>query len=330
MTPRTARRERAGRLVAIGAVVLLIPCGAVACGGTQQADRPAGPGDTRRAGVLRFWDALRRGSEARHAGDFVTAIAAYSEALQVDPRHEDALYYLGHCLSEGGRQPEARDAFARLLAVNPASARGQVALGAILAAPRDGTPPDLSEAETHFRLAHEINKEETGPMVRLGEIRLVQGDPEGAGFWLRSALATNPKSLEAAFLVGYLHWRTGNRIAGSKAILDAATAAPAAAPAARVIGEGDRIPSGPSPGGQAAPAARVIAPAVEQPLGAPLFGDRAVRARGSATPDAAPVDAADLEQVYRDLTRRLEAIRARAGIDPGRQAAGIGGAGRRP
>lgn len=330
MTPTVARGGRPGRRVAIGAVVLCVLCGAVACGGTPEGDRRAGEGDARRAGVLRFWDALHRGSEARHAGDFVAATAAYSEALRIDPRHEDALYYLGHCLSEQGRQAEARDAFARLLTVNPASARGHVALGAILAAPRDGTLPDLAEAESHFRLAHEINKEETGPMVRLGEIRLVQEDSSGAGFWLRSALATNPKSYDAAFLIGYLQWRTGNRIADAKATLDAAIAAPAAAPAARVIGEGDRTPSGAPPQGPAAPAARVIAPPVEQPLGATLFGDLAVRARGSAAPGADSHDAADLERVYRELTRRLEAIRTRAGADPGTRAEGIAGAGPRP
>lgn len=310
LAPRRRARAGAAIVAAIGLLAL-----ASACGDRSGALRGTGEGDPGRARVLRFWDAMRRGSDARRAADFDAAIARYSEALEIDPRHEDALYYLGHCQYEAGRQSEARAAFDRLLAVNPASARGQAALGAILAAPKGDAAPDLPEAERHFRLAHDINKEETGPMVRLGEIRLVQRDPQGAGFWLRSALTTNPKSLEAAFLVGYLQWRAGEGVARATATLEAATAVPAVAPAARVVGEGDRIPQGTSPSGPstpAAPAPPVIAPPVEQPHGATLFGDLALRARGAAGAGAVPRDPEDLERLFREVATRTDAIRARA------------------
>ena len=50
-------------------------------------------------------------------------------------------------------------------------------------------------------------------MVRLGEVALVAERSAEARRWFESALRTNPKSVEAAFLAGYLGWEAGDATA---------------------------------------------------------------------------------------------------------------------
>lgn len=321
MKLRTGRRPSEPIVAILGVLVLLT----VPAGCREAADRKAAGDDAHRASVLKFWEALNRATADRRAGDHAAAARAYEEALAVDPRHEDALYYLGHCRREEGKQSAARDAFTRLTAVNPHSSRGHVALGAILASPVDGTAPDLRGAEENFRRAHDINKEETGPMVRLGEVLLVRGDRAGADEWLRAALKTNQKSVEAAFLIGYLAWESGDLPATREAYSLAIRAASADAPVKGVLGEGDRKASAPvtagSPpggpvtaGGPAVGPERIVAPPLANPHGETLFSDLAGHLRGPGKPDAAELGRNDLDRVYRPLRDRLQAIRSRAAV----------------
>jgi len=331
-------RGGARRTLAVAVVVALpgivLPMLGVGCRETANNRQRTGD-DASRAAVLQFWEALNRATEARRAGDYAAAARAYEEALAVDPRHEDALYYLGNCRREEGKQTEARDAFARLTAVNPHSSRGHVALGAILVSPVDGSAPDLRAAERNFRRAHDINKEETGSMLRLGEVLLVRGDLAGADHWFRAALKTNPKSVEAAFLIGYLRWQAGDRAAALEAYARAIRAATADAPVKGVLGEGDRkaAASGPtSPGtpagGPVAPVApagvpdRIVAPPLANPHGETLFSDLAAPLRKPGNPDAANLAHEDLDRVYHPLRGRLQAIRARASSGGGEGPAG--------
>ncbi len=201
---------------------------------------PTGAGAPDKAAVVRFWRRFREATRLRLDGDLRGAVGAYQEALSFDPRHEESLYYLGQCLRQLARWDEARGVFTRLLAINPRSARGNAALGSLLASNVPGAPLDLPAAEGHFRRAHEINGEETGPMVRLGEILILRGDTREAAEWLEAAAATNPKSVEAAFLSGYLHWSAGDLDAAGEAYLRAVRALQGEAPVKGVLGEGDR------------------------------------------------------------------------------------------
>jgi tetratricopeptide (TPR) repeat protein len=234
-----------------------------------------------------------RATSLRVRGDWPAAARAYEQALALRPGHEDSLYYLGHCRQEMGRIDEARAAFAGLVEVNPASARGHLALGAVLLSAGPSRPIDLKEALRHFEEAHALNREETGSMVRLGEIALVRGDAARARLWFESALRTNPKCVEAAFLLGYLDWLSGDRDGAATHCRKAIQAAAVQAPVKGVMSEGDR---------------KAAAPPLRAPLGTTLFSslsDALRPPRGEAQADNAVCDP---EQVYppvRQLAIRL-------------------------
>jgi tetratricopeptide (TPR) repeat protein len=267
--------------------------------------------DSRRAAVLRFWQVFNEATALRTKRDFARAAGAYEEALSLDPRHEDSLYYLGQCRQELGLHREARVAFARLVDVNPASARGHNALGALLASPDASAPLDLDAAEDHFSRAHAINGEETGPMVRLGEIAIVRADDPEAQRWLQAALRTNAKSAEAAFLLGYLRWRAGDREGAGSYYRRAVGAAAAEAPIKGVLSEGDRKAS---PG---AGADRIAAPPLLAPLGKTLFIAQTAHLRRPG-PSSGPAPALpEIDRLYSSMDDFVRALVRRAAASDG-------------
>jgi tetratricopeptide (TPR) repeat protein len=192
-----------------------------------------------------------------------------------------------------GLTDQAREAFTRLVTVNPASVRGHLALGAIALSPGPGRPPRLEEAQRHFEAAHALNREETGSMIRMGEIALVRGDEARARRWLQSALRTNPRCVEAAFLLGYLDWSRGDREGAKSRCLEALDAAAVQAPVKGVAGEGDRRGAAPSP---ASPAGRTLFSALSE----------VVRpASGALRAGDAVCDPGAIYPPVRDLARRL-------------------------
>ncbi|MFN7972583.1 MAG: tetratricopeptide repeat protein [Acidobacteriota bacterium] len=185
--------------------------------------------------------------------------------------------------------------------MNPRSARGHLALAALLASPDEGTPIDVSGAEEHLRSAHAINGEETGPIVRLGELLIVKGERGEAARLLEGAVRTNPKSVEARLLAGYLRYEAGDA-AGAAALYRAAVAV--AAPAkSSVVGEGDRKSSTP------APATPAPAPPLAATMGKTLFGDLAADVARRAEAGQAPLS--DVHAVYAPLRARARALAAR-------------------
>jgi tetratricopeptide (TPR) repeat protein len=269
----------------------------LALGGCQAREREAPetvPRDPERARVLEFWQHYNAASRARTAGDCSEAALLYEKALTLDPKHEDSLYYLGQCRRELGEPGPARKAFRRLVEVSPRSARGHLALGALLASPDPAEPMDLAEAERHLEQAHAINGEETGPVIRLGEVALAAGRPEEARAWLEAALQTNAKSLEAALLAGYVSWELGEKEPGPLVgrVRDASLVE---APAKGVLNEGDRRDS-----------RGVVARPVTHPLGRLLFGGPVDDLR-SRVVAGEPLSEADVLAAWREV-RRLRSV----------------------
>jgi tetratricopeptide (TPR) repeat protein len=278
----------------------LVALGATTVSGCRGDATPGAAADPRREAVKAFWTKLHAANDARLRSGCAAATALYEEALALDPRHEDALYYLGQCRRETGRPAEARAAFERLVEVNPSSARGHLSLGALLASPDPAEPMDLAAAEAHLRRAHEINAEETGPVVRLGEVLLVRGRDGEAREWLEAALRTNPKSVEAAFLAGFAAWDegAGDAAALARRVLEAAKVE---GPVKGVLGEGDRKDE-----------KRRAAPPLESPLGRLLFGAPIAALRGRAAAGET-IDPALVLALWREARELRAALATRPG-----------------
>ena len=289
-------RGRALRVVSMAGAL----ASAAGCGRPPTSEAPAAE-DPRRAAVVRFWALVNEATTLRMAGDFERAARAYEEALRVDPRHEDSLYHLGHCQRELRDAIGARKVFSRLVEVNPASARGHLALAALLVSPEGREPLDVESAEAHLRRAHEINGEETGPMLRLGEVLIVQDRVQEARTWLEAAARTNPKSVEAAFLAGYLLWEAGDRVGAAGCLERAARASQADALPKGVLGEGDRRT--PSAG-----SAQLAAPPLRDPMGRTLFSELA-RPLRNADPATIVARADQLYGAVREARRALASRR---------------------
>ena len=201
-----------------------------------EATRPA---TAEAARIRAFWEVYRQATDYRVAGDTRRAAESYARALELDPRHEDALYYLGNLYLELGRYREAETAWEHLVLVNPQSSRAHSRLGDLYFCPEPGTPVDLTRAETEFRRAHDINQEETGPLLRLGEIALVRGNFTEARYFLDAVIGANPGSVEAHFLKGYAAWRGKDLGQASAWFAKAVELARPTGPAGGVPGEGD-------------------------------------------------------------------------------------------
>lgn len=163
--------------------------------------------ENRRAKILAFWDGYNRARAAASAGKTSEAVGEFRKALAINPRHEDSLYALGNLLAESGDRVAASKAFEDLLAIDPGSARAHGALGDLLADPASGELADLPAARRHYEQAGTLNAEETGWLVRLGEVALREGDEKTAERHFHKVLATNPRSFPALYLLGYLSWR---------------------------------------------------------------------------------------------------------------------------
>lgn len=210
---QTGWRPAAGVAPTAGGVPML-------AGGTPEH---FGPGD--RESMVRFW-ALQRAAVAamKNDADCEKAVGLFRQALELDPRHEDALYGLGSCLSELGDYPGALKAFESLVTINPQSLRGNLQIGAIHSSPDAAALFDLAAAESAFAAAVKINPEESGSLLQLGATALAAGDTDRAKEAMQQARRLNPKAILAHYLLGYIGWREGDAEAAAQSLQSAVDA----------------------------------------------------------------------------------------------------------
>jgi Flp pilus assembly protein TadD len=126
------------------------------------------------------------------------------------------LYYAGNMQLALGAYADAAATWRRLLALDPGSARTQSQMGALFLCLDPGAPLHLDSADAYFRRAHDINKEETGPLLHLGESALVRGDLRRARQLFATVLATHAASAPAHFYVGYLAMNAGDAASAAR------------------------------------------------------------------------------------------------------------------
>ena len=194
--------------------------------------------ETDRTRVQRFWELYRQATAQRTAGQTWLAAESYARALELDPDHEDVLYYHGGMRLELADFEGAARAWRHLLMVNPSSARTHSQLGTLHLCLDPGAPFHLDSAELHLRRAHEINREENGPVLRLGEVALVRGDVTTARRYFADVLSTHAANSAAHFYSGYLAWKE-NDMARARVAFRQVGSSPAASPIDRAPSEGD-------------------------------------------------------------------------------------------
>jgi Flp pilus assembly protein TadD len=168
-----------------------------------------------------FWALYRTAMAQRTAGDKQAALESYGQALALNPDHEDVLYYIGTLRLEAGDFRGAETAWRHLTTVNPSSARGHSQLGRLYLCLDPAAPFQLDSAEAQLRRAWDLNKEETGPPLHLGEAALLRGDRAGAERYFRAVLGSHATSPAAHFYMGYIAWKRGDTRAATAQFRDA-------------------------------------------------------------------------------------------------------------
>lgn len=160
--------------------------------------------------VRKFWEVQRAAMNAMKVEhNNANAIALFQEAIALNPAHEDSRYYLGLCLASQGDSEGALAALAELQRCNPMSHRAWQQWGVVRTLFAESTN-DLALAEHALERAHSINPEETGALLVLGEVTLLQGHLDAAEEKFAAATKTNPKAAGGFFLRGYCAWKRGS------------------------------------------------------------------------------------------------------------------------
>ncbi|MEK6611656.1 MAG: FG-GAP-like repeat-containing protein [Gemmatimonadota bacterium] len=191
-----------------------------------------------RAGLDRFWALMRDATSQRIDGQYAQALATYQRALALNPRHGDALYYTGSMQLELGAYADAAASWRRQIVADPSSARALSQMGALFLCIAPGAVVKPDSAEAYFQRAHDINKEETGPLLRLAEVALVRGNLAQAQRLIETVLSTHAESAPAHFYGGYLALRHGDAASAAREFARA-QALPVAAAVAGATNEGD-------------------------------------------------------------------------------------------
>lgn len=187
-------------LLFIAALFVLLLGAIAAFRALRSGDEDVARGSSNAERIRRFWDAYHQATTARTGGDFEGAAALYRIALELDPAHEESLFYLAIALEETGRYAECADVLRRLVSVNPESGRGWSQLGSVLARRAPGSVPDREGARMAFEKSQAINPEQSGPFLDLGLLALDGSSRAEARRFFR--IASDMGSPEGAFLSG--------------------------------------------------------------------------------------------------------------------------------
>jgi tetratricopeptide (TPR) repeat protein len=141
--------------------------------------------------------------------DLERAITLFEQALELNPAHEDSLYYLGNCLAQTGDVDGALERFAQIMQANPQSHRAHKRWGTLRAVTSRGSQ-DLDTAIEALERAATINPEETGVSLVLGEVYLLRGETAEARRRLEWVVGSNPQAGEAYWMLAYLAWQDGD------------------------------------------------------------------------------------------------------------------------
>ncbi len=125
-------------------------------------------------------------------GEFEKSIAAWRDALKMEPKDVSALSNLGSALTYAGRLEEATEQYREALAADPENYKTQSNLGVALS--RTG---NLEEALAHLKRALELNPEDVASLTAMGGALMQAGKLDEAVSTLREAIEIEPAHTDA-------------------------------------------------------------------------------------------------------------------------------------
>jgi len=201
-------------LLVLGAAVLILG-GAIALrrhlGSREEAGGTAR--DARMERIRSFWELYNQAAAARMRGDFESAALGYQKALELDPEHQDSLFYLAVSLEESGRYDEAARLLEKLTDLYPEHNPAWSQLGMVLSTLAPGAQPDLEAASAAFKRSQEINREQSGPFLAQGKLEIDRGRLDRASEAF--AIAARGGAPEGLFLSGLARYLEGDHRAAA-------------------------------------------------------------------------------------------------------------------
>ncbi len=160
-----------------------------------------------KAATQQFWAKQHAAMDAmKRERDFAKAVSLFREALAINPNHEDSHYYLANCLVELGDIPSAVGELDALIRINPQNHRAYQRKGELLAASAS-SKSNLAAARRTLDAALQLNSEETGTLVLLGEVQLAEGNLQEADRDFAHVLQANARAANALYFRGYIAWK---------------------------------------------------------------------------------------------------------------------------
>jgi tetratricopeptide (TPR) repeat protein len=141
--------------------------------------------------------AFSRGNKLIAEAAYVEAIAQYEEAVELDPKHAEAINNLGSALSFQGRYEEAERCFREAMAIKPNFPDPHANLGVLLR-----QQSYLVDSEAFLRRALKLNPNDLDARVNLGLTLMFVGRMRDAGACFAKVLKSAPRHELALFGMG--------------------------------------------------------------------------------------------------------------------------------
>jgi tetratricopeptide (TPR) repeat protein len=176
----------------------------------NELQQTSAPAQLDKSTLVLFWEKQHAAMDAmKREHNYSKAAGLFREALAINPEHEDSRYYLANCLAVLGDIPGAITQLDELARINSQNHRAFQRKGELLAASASSRS-QLEQARQALTTAIQLNSEETGTLVLLGEVSLAMRDLATAERDFAHACQTNPRAANAWFLRGFIAWRQGH------------------------------------------------------------------------------------------------------------------------
>ncbi|WP_447977580.1 tetratricopeptide repeat protein [Candidatus Nitrospira bockiana] len=142
-------------------------------------------------------------------GDRQQAFVAFQKAIQLNPKHKESHYSLGHLYALQGKYPQAEESFREALRIDPDYSEAHNYLGQVLE--RQQRWPEAIQ-EYRRALANPLYATPDKAWFNLGRALAHEGDIENAAQAFEDALLISPASVPAAVLnleLGRVYSRLG-------------------------------------------------------------------------------------------------------------------------